>query len=212
MRNTLSGLAHVAPWLSLAPSAAGGWEPGIGDPSFVGWFTVFAYFAAAALCWRRRAPMEASRPQRVAGLWLGLCMLLLLLGVNKQLDLQTWFTVSARHVVTELGWYDQRRTLQAVLISVVGLGGLGCVAVLLWFARGQLRQLRLPLAGSALLISFVVIRAASFHHVDEMLGVRVADLRTNRILELGGIGLIAAGAWQRGVGNGRTDGPVTRAG
>ena len=26
------------------------WEPGIGDPTFIGWFTVFAYLIAAVLC------------------------------------------------------------------------------------------------------------------------------------------------------------------
>jgi hypothetical protein len=28
------------------------WEPGIGDPTFVGWVTVVAYVIAAYLCWR----------------------------------------------------------------------------------------------------------------------------------------------------------------
>ena len=40
-----------------------------------------------------------------------------------------------------------------------------------------------------LLVSFVLIRAASFHHVDLLL--RAGPVRLNWVLELGGIGLIA---------------------
>lgn len=60
----------------------GRWTPGIGDPTFVGWFTVVAYLAAAYLCRRverrLRAPKAAAgspaarTPTPLAPLWLSL--------------------------------------------------------------------------------------------------------------------------------------------
>ena len=44
---------------------------------------------------------------------------------------------------------------------------------------------------------FILIRAASFHHVDRMLGEQVMCLKMNWILELGGISLILLGAVKR---------------
>ena len=43
-------------------------------------------------------------------------------------------------------------------------------------------------------MGFVVIRAASFHHVDALLASRLGGLKWNWILELGGILIVAVGA------------------
>ena len=45
-----------------------------------------------------------------------------------------------------------------------------------------------------LLLAFVLIRAASFHHVDALIKSTLAGVRWNAIMELGGIGLTALGA------------------
>src|SRR4051812_28194527 len=66
------------------------WRPGIGDPTFIGWFTVFAYLGAAYLCWRAAA--NSLTGQKVRLFWIALAGTLLALGINKQLDLQTELT------------------------------------------------------------------------------------------------------------------------
>ena len=49
-------------FIPLVQTPDGRWEPGIGDPTFAGWFTVFAYFVAAYFCYdahrktRKRGP------------------------------------------------------------------------------------------------------------------------------------------------------------
>ena len=54
-----------------------------------------------------------------------------------------------------------------------------------------------------MVMGFVVIRAASFHHVDAFLASRLGGLRWNWILELGGILIVAVGAF----GLGPSEGP-----
>src|SRR6266540_5387037 len=105
----------------LAFTEADRWRPGIGDPTFMGWLTVVGYFTAALLCWMAGRSDQRAHPQsgypRQPRLWFGLALLLTLLGVNKQLDLQTWFTLALKSAAEAQGWYEQRRVFQAAFIG-----------------------------------------------------------------------------------------------
>jgi hypothetical protein len=46
-----------------------------------------------------------------------------------------------------------------------------------------------------LLLTFIVVRAISFHHVDVFLKSGIAGLRMNWLLELGGISLVGGAAF-----------------
>lgn len=184
------------------------WYPAIGDPSFMGWLTVAAYFVTAILCWKAAIKARTSNPgsgsRKAANLWLLLFALLLCLGINKQLDLQTWFTVLGKKIAIEQGWYERRRVVQAFFVLMLSAGGL-LLALLVWrSARGSLRQHAWALFGGIFLLAFVVIRASSFHHVDQMLGFRLAGLKMNWLLELSGIGCIAIAAARELRHNSRT--------
>jgi hypothetical protein len=174
------------------------WRPGIGDPTVMGWLTVVAYFAVAALCIRCaiKAPPEPRRRGTVV-FWGGLGALLLLLGVNKQLDLQTWLTLTARRIAIAQGWYENRRPVQMLFVVLVGLAGAAGFAFMWRLVRAHSRKLWLSLLGFVLLLVFVIMRAASFHHMDAVINFRFAGLRMNWVLELGAIGLIALGTRQQ---------------
>lgn len=205
----------------------GSWSPGIGDPSFAGWLTVVAYLVAAWLCWRAltraagrrgraalgvgvaglrslRRPLRGHGPAegvavaRLAALWLCLATLMLFLGLNKQLDLQTALTEAGRIVARSQGWYEGRRVVQVAFIALVGAAGLAGVGATVLLARGSAKRLRLALIGAALVVTFVVLRASSFHHIDRLLGLEVGGLRVNWVVELGGIACVALSAWRNG--------------
>jgi hypothetical protein len=175
----------------------GGWRPGIGDPTPLGWVTVAAYFAAMAACGRVwRLDRRASRAGATASptLWLVLAVLLGLLGVNKQLDLQSLLTQVGRTLAKRQDWYARRREVQAAFIVGVGVASLAALAALAWLARKEPKRNVTSLAGIVLLFAFVTIRAASFHHIDMFIQSRIAGVKWNAILELGGIGAVAIGA------------------
>jgi cation transport ATPase len=125
--------------------------------------------------------------------WGILTALLIFLGVNKQLDLQTFLTLTMRRLAIAQGWYENRRMLQAIFVAAIAAAGiLSAVAM-----RGLMRrhsELRLPVVGFVLLLAFVVIRAASFHHVDQLINFRLGGLKMNWLLEIGAIALVAYGA------------------
>ncbi len=165
------------------------WKPGIGDPTVVGWLTVFAYFLTAFCCFKC-----GHKNKKDAWIWWGLTFILVILGVNKQLDLQSWFTMIGKRIAIEQGWYEQRRLVQKDFI--IGLIALSC-AGFMFLMQGIGRKVKrfiLPLFGLIFLMLFIIIRATSFHHVDQLLGWQVAGFRLNWFLELGGISCLLVAA------------------
>jgi len=170
------------------------WQPGIGDPTLLGWGTVAAYAVTLVLC------VMASQTPRIrmtgeGGLWASLALLMLALGINKQLDLQTWFTQVARDLAISQGWYAERRTYQGAFILAAALGGLVAVGLLGWLAVRR-RWSLLPLAGAGFLGSYVVVRAASFHHVDQIINLGVSGARLSSVIEIVGIAVIGVSAFR----------------
>lgn len=172
----------------------GHWEPGIGDPTVGGWITVVAYGVAAWCCWQARKAQGIRHATAPARFWLLVCAAMALLGVNKQLDLQTAFTELGREIARSEGWYGQRHEVQIGFIAWISLAGAvaaGWLGRLSWpLSRGR----GLALGGLAFLLVFVLVRASSFHHVDLWLTDTALGLRWNWILELSGIALVAHGA------------------
>jgi hypothetical protein len=124
--------------------------------------------------------------------WGLVAVTMLALGLNKQLDLQTWFTEVLRDLARAQGWWEARRPFQVAFIALIGLCGTGVTVVLALAMRQVLHRVVGALFGLGALVTFVIVRAASFHHVDVLLGR--GRVRLNWVLELGGIALIAISA------------------
>lgn len=172
------------------------WTPGIGDPTVMGWLTVLAYLATGAFSLVTARQIFAAEPALTLALrifWIGLCAGLLALAINKQLDLQTLGTAAGRCLAKMQGWYDGRRLVQREFI--LSLAGVGAVVFLggLWLSRRRLARYGVLLAGLMGLAMFVLIRATSFHHMDSLINAQIAGARMNWVLELGSLGLVAAG-------------------
>lgn len=186
----------------LSTGADGRWHPGIGDPTPLGWFTVVAYVAAAFAAFRasllRRAyisdddPQVAADQRAVARFWVAVGVCMVALGINKQLDLQTFFTETLRSLSKTQGWYEDRRRYQIGFILSLALGGAGGLAAIVYGLRHVFRYIVGGAVGLVLIVSFVLVRAASFHHVDQLLGS--GRIRLNWVLELSGIAVVLIAA------------------
>lgn len=163
----------------------------------MGWFTVLLY-AVAALGGARLA-RSAHLGMKMPELWFWrvLALALLALGINKQLDLQSALTELGRILAREQGWHERRRDVQVFFIAAVGITSLLTASLLTFLLRATPWATKLSLIGMSCLLSFVVVRASSFHHVDHFIGSRVVGLRWNWILEIGGIVTIIAGTQLR---------------
>jgi hypothetical protein len=175
------------------------WYPAIGDPSIGGWITVAGYFGAAFLAYRALRVHQTGRVRPISPdqrtlvlFWLVVLCAMVLLGINKQLDLQSWFTQVGRDLAIAQGWYRERHSVQTIFIAALVLGGLTGIALIALWLRRVISHIAGAVLGLGFLLTFVAVRAASFHHVDRWLGSGV--VRLNWILELGGIALIALSA------------------
>lgn len=168
------------------------WRPEIGDPSPMGWLTVAAYGLAAitAFAAARRASRAPGLAKGGRTVWWAVGILLALLCINKQLDLQSLFTDIGRVISFKQGWYEQRRDFQKWFVLAVLAGSAGLTLFCVIRFRGFWQRHFLLSCGLIFLLTFIVVRAVSFHHFDVFLKTGIAGVRMNWILELGGIGLV----------------------
>ena len=163
----------------------------IADDGWMPWAIVGGYALALLLA------MRAGRRTAVSGerrFWWLTSAMMLVLGLNKQLDLQTQLTAFARILAREQGWYEARREVQ---IWFIAIGGLLALGLGVWLARLTMlagAAVRVSLVGVLLLCGFVLLRAVSFHHVDVLLGMRVMGRKMQVLLEILGIAITGAGA------------------
>jgi len=170
----------------------------IGDPSFMGWFTVAAYFIAAVISFKLYLSSDQLFSNVVVKkqktFWLLVTLIMLFLGVNKQLDLQSLLTAIGKYYAHRDGWYEDRRLIQvAGIIGIISTLLIG-VSVFSYKMRAILKTNRLAIVGLCFLLLFVAIRATSFHHMDIVINTTVFGVRMNWVLELFGIFLVAISA------------------
>lgn len=176
------------------------WAFPAGDPTFVGWFTVVVYLLAAFLCHQARKSAQRCVPAGAdtfePSFWGSLALICLSLAVNKQLDLQSVLTAVGRDVAKENGWYEHRRVVQKGLVFSAGVIGITSIALLLPRLLTASRWTWLGLIGLAMLTTFVLIRAASFHHVNALITQSIGGPALNHVLEIGALlvlGIAAGG-------------------
>jgi hypothetical protein len=176
------------------------WRPGIGDPTVGGWVTVVLY-VLATLSFRavaKRLRQLQAHTVREYRIWHWLFLLYAALGVNKQLDLQTALTELGRMIAHDQGWYDVRGAVQLLFVCGVGITAVVVGVRVLYWAMFAPVSAWIALLGTLLVVTYVMIRAASFHHVDRFITQRaLGGLRWNWVLEMGGICLAWLGGFLR---------------
>ena len=166
---------------------------GIGDLTFWGCTTTAALVVAALLCL-----VYAFFPTPYKGhrlFWITLGLALLVLGINRQVDLQ-WLLHEVGKVMAERqGWFSKRRVVEIVLVA----GFMIAVVLLLMFvwrvARREWRRHWLAFCGIVLLVAFVVMRAMRIHEVYALFNMEPPGRWLRTLLECGGafcIGMSAA--------------------
>lgn len=170
------------------------WQQNIAEARFAEWLTVAAYLvgmAAAALAAHSKA---ASAAWLERAFWWVVVASLAFLAVNEVLDLQILLTVIGKQAAIEGGWYDQRRVVQFWFIVALATAALVAGTAALWLAQRTHPTIRLALFGLAFIVAFILIRAASFHHMDEWLGRDLSFIDYGTAQEMLGIALIAIAA------------------
>lgn len=182
--------------------AARGWEFGIGDPTVLGWTITVGYAfacwlalsaAAAASGWRGHEVRGARIGEGILRFWLLVSVVLLVLGLNKQLDLQRLLTETAREIAKDGGWYRGRKPIQYAVLGAAFLASAAAAAWMLWALRRHFRAIAPAIAGLMILAAYVAMRGTSHHDVDAAMREGPVPLRDS--MELVGLAAIGWSAW-----------------
>lgn len=165
------------------------WSPTIGDPTLVGWLTVAAYFVTTIACYRA---MRARERDKI--FWGLLFIVTAFLCINKQLDLQTALTAVGRCAAKLQGWYEDRRLVQGYFIAAVALLSIMMMFVAFVYLFRGIRRIGFAFVGFGFLLTYVMIRAASYHEFDAFITAELFGAKMNWIIELTGIALILINA------------------
>jgi hypothetical protein len=167
----------------------GDWQPGIGDPSLVGWFIVGSYYlcAGVSLAWVLKARARVEGTDRRFRMLITLVVLVL--GLSKQFNLPGAVTEMGRMLAYQSGRYEGRRWPQVFMMSLVAIG---FVLFIRWWAKQktfiEIRERASPeLICLLCLCSLVILRAISLHHVGALLSAEVFGVRLGWMVELAGI-------------------------
>ncbi|MDQ0559928.1 cytochrome bd-type quinol oxidase subunit 2 [Rhizobium mesoamericanum] len=176
------------------------WHPGIGDPTIAGWVTIALYLLTGISCWMT---MGCVRQQNLddksdARIWRFISLFFFILGMNKQLDLQSGMTELGRMVAYSEGWYERRQAVQVYFVIGVAAACVATIPAFIYCIRKSPVQMWIASVGSTFVLGYVLIRAASFHNLDSFFRSRFFGLKWYWILEMAGILIVLlASEWRR---------------
>jgi hypothetical protein len=165
-----------------------------GDPTVLGWTTFALYLIASILSFRIASASRLTGSASFRHIWGLIALMLVGLGVNKQLDLQTLIIQLARQVAFIGHLYEYRFALHALFF--LGLMFLLAVVLFRWWTKLRLFSRQLPMAatGCAFVLSYIMVRAASIDRVDRLIGFDLEGIPFLWLLEVGGLTMIIAQA------------------
>lgn len=167
------------------------WTIQIGDPNLTGWITVLIYIITALLsaaAWRRMACHQG----RV--FWASLVVFLLVMAINKQLDLQSALTAGGKCLANAQGWYGNRRVVQGTFIVALIAVNVMVLFLVILALRGNLYRNIVAILGLATVSIFVLVRAVSIHNFDHLIGRKNFGISNNFFFENLGLALISLNA------------------
>jgi hypothetical protein len=88
------------------------------------------------------------------------------------------------------GWYDRRQIVQLEFMLVVAGFFLAAAIAMTYWARRTKPETRIAVVGTIVLLAYIFMRAASFHHFDIYVGHRLLGLKWSWILEITGVAIV----------------------
>ncbi len=141
------------------------WTPKLGDNDLLGWVTVLGYLITFVLSLFCAIKVNKTREKNSRWFWWLITFIILFLGINKQLDIQTLLLQTGKSATWILGFYEQRRIFQKGFMLGIGMTMLTIFILTGKTLGSDWKKCKLSLLGLLFLVSFVILRGATFNRV-----------------------------------------------
>jgi len=141
------------------------WRPHLGDNDWLGWITVIGYLIAFILNLIVAIKVNQTPEKNTRWFWYLTCFILLFLGINKQLDVQTLLIETGKKTAWVLGFYEQRRIFQKGFMLGIGVTMFTVLILTGKTLKTDWQKSKLTLLGLLFLIGFVLLRGATFNRI-----------------------------------------------
>ncbi|MGH7979411.1 MAG: hypothetical protein ACREE6_08545 [Limisphaerales bacterium] len=169
-----------------------------GQLTALGWTMLALYVISALLAFRAASKCRSAGSVAMGRVWICLGVALGILGLNKQLDLQTLLIKMGRNLAIREHLFPHRMQLYAGFFLAFMLAMIGVIVATTFRFSAQMkmfaRQYPFAACGCALICAYIVLRAAFIDNVNLMLNLAIKEIPFVWLLEAGGILLIAAQA------------------
>jgi hypothetical protein len=165
-----------------------------GHLTALGWTMLALYLVVALLAFRVAAISGSANSAAMGRVWICLGIILAVLGLNKQVDLQTLLIHFGRHIARREGLLAYRPELHFALFLGFTLTVIALLAIAMLRFSAEVgefvRKFPIAVSGCGLICVYIVIRAALIDHVNRTLGVDPEGIPFIWPLEAGGLLLI----------------------
>jgi hypothetical protein len=169
----------------------GYWKKDRGDPTVMGWFITFCYFLTFIISFylvKKTIPFIKNK--NIIWFWYSVTILIILLGINKQLDLQMLFADYARLYAKMSGMFVNRRPFQHKIISLLATMGISVFSIFIYTFWRAPKTIWVALIGFSILFSFPLIRLVSLHRLEALLYKSFLSVRIVDVIEVMGIAIV----------------------
>lgn len=169
----------------------GYWKVEKGDSSVMGWFITCYYLFVFILSFyliKKIAPHIKNK--KYLWFWYGVIILIMMIGINKQLDIQMLLADYARLYAKMSGIFQNRKPFQHKIISLLATIGISIFFILIYKLWHAPKITWFALIGFSILFSFPLIRLVSLHRIESLLYVSVLSIKVVDVLEIIGISIV----------------------
>jgi hypothetical protein len=121
---------------------------------------------------------------------LSITIIFILMVINRIFDLDIRWAEVSRELAKTHGWYDQRYVIQIFSIALIAVVGTVLFISSKLETPYELSHHKYIFHSTILLMAFIIIRAISYHPIDQILNLQMGRYQIGSILEFGFVYLI----------------------
>lgn len=177
----------------------GYWRTNRGDKTFIGWGITGLYALIVVICLYCTGVLDkrgtVAISQIYAWFWWIMASLLLLMGINKQLDLQMLLADIGRSYTQLAGWYGQRKPFQIRVLAFGACIGLWCLLEIWHRLKRGPKSTWFAMIGVLIIGLNTLVHLISLHWTEHLLRLSLSSLHVEEALEIASLVWIGLAAW-----------------